>query len=404
MRAPTSFGVLTERGLRVFLDLKWHDIPNTVAEAVAAARALGVAMATVHTLGGAAMMEAAARAAGGRVALVGVTVLTSHDPAGYARAVGRGKVDLAAEVERQSGEAIGAGLGGVVCSPQEVARVRAGSGPTRGSSCPASAAGRRIGATRSAWPRRPRRWLPARPIWSWAGPSSWPPIRRPPSAGCSRRRSASAPDAPLCWCCRPRRPAGRSRPGLAAAAERARGAWFAHDAAGLVADSPRLLVQLPGADPSAALGPAQAAALLADFLATAQEVETTVRAAREVEPGRGYVELQRRYRITGTQDVRTQSLLLGYRQDADGLEPGGAPGGGLSPRRLAGMPEPATSTIRCPVCGQASEATMPSDACLYFWDCPACSAVVKPKPGDCCVFCSYGSELCPPRQREATGG
>jgi len=106
---------------------------------------------------------------------------------------------------------------------------------------------------------------------------------------------------------------GQGQPGLADAAERARGAWFAHDAAGLVADSPRLLVQLPGADPSAALGPAQAAALLADFLATAQEVETTVRAAREVEPGRGYVELQRRYRIAGTQDVRTKSLLLGYR-------------------------------------------------------------------------------------------
>ena len=126
---PDLIRVLTERGLRVFLDLKWHDIPNTVAEAVTAARALGVAMATVHTLGGATMMEAAARAAGGRVALVGVTVLTSHDAVGYARAVGRGKVDLAAEVERQSGEAIGAGLGGVVCSPQEVARVRARVGP-----------------------------------------------------------------------------------------------------------------------------------------------------------------------------------------------------------------------------------------------------------------------------------
>jgi orotidine-5'-phosphate decarboxylase len=122
---PDLIRVLTERGLRVFLDLKWHDIPNTVAEAVTAARALGVAMATVHTLGGATMMEAAARAAGGRVGLVGVTVLTSHDPAGYARALGHGKVDLAAEVERQSGEAIEAGLGGVVCSPQEVARVRA---------------------------------------------------------------------------------------------------------------------------------------------------------------------------------------------------------------------------------------------------------------------------------------
>jgi hypothetical protein len=102
-------------------------------------------------------------------------------------------------------------------------------------------------------------------------------------------------------------------PGLAAAAEQARSAWFAHDAAGLVADSPRLQVQLPGADPSAALGPDQAAALLADFLATAQEVEIVVRAAREVEPGRGYVELQRRYRIAGTQEIRIQSLLLGYR-------------------------------------------------------------------------------------------
>ena len=101
--------------------------------------------------------------------------------------------------------------------------------------------------------------------------------------------------------------------GLVAAAEQARSAWVAHDAAGLVADSPRLLIQLPGADPSAALGPAQAAALLADFLAAAQEVETSVRAAREVESGRGYVELQRRYRVAGTQEVRTQSLLLGYR-------------------------------------------------------------------------------------------
>jgi orotidine-5'-phosphate decarboxylase len=126
---PDLIRVLTERGLRVFLDLKWHDIPNTVAEAVASARALGVAMATVHTLGGTAMMEAAARAAGGHLGLVGVTVLTSHDAAGYARAVGRPRVDLAAEVERQSGEAIEAGLGGVVCSPQEVARVRARIGP-----------------------------------------------------------------------------------------------------------------------------------------------------------------------------------------------------------------------------------------------------------------------------------
>ncbi len=126
---PDLIRVLTERGLRVFLDLKWHDIPNTVAVAVGSAVSLGVAMATVHTLGGAAMMEAAAAAAKGRLALVGVTVLTSHDPAGYARAVGRSRVDLAAEVGRQSGEALRAGLRGVVCSPHEVAGVREAVGP-----------------------------------------------------------------------------------------------------------------------------------------------------------------------------------------------------------------------------------------------------------------------------------
>jgi hypothetical protein len=113
--------------------------------------------------------------------------------------------------------------------------------------------------------------------------------------------------------------AGRAQQsGLDEAAERAREAWFAHDPVALIAASPRLLIQLPGADPSVALGPEQAAALLADFLAPAQEVEVLVRAAREVELGRGYVELQRRYRVKGTQDVRTQVLLLGYR-----LDPGG---------------------------------------------------------------------------------
>ena len=100
---------------------------------------------------------------------------------------------------------------------------------------------------------------------------------------------------------------------LGEAAERARRAWFTHDPVALVAESPRLLVQLPGADPSAALGPAQAAALLGDFIASAQEVETVVRAAREVGPGTGYVELQRRYRVAGTQNVRVQVLLLSYR-------------------------------------------------------------------------------------------
>jgi orotidine-5'-phosphate decarboxylase len=121
---PDLIAVLTERGLRVFLDLKWHDIPHTVAEAVRSARALGVAMATVHTLGGAGMMEAAAVAADGAIGIVGVTVLTSHDPASYGRALGRADVDLVEEALRQSDEAVRAGLSGVVCSPQEVTRVR----------------------------------------------------------------------------------------------------------------------------------------------------------------------------------------------------------------------------------------------------------------------------------------
>lgn len=115
---------LVDRGLSVFLDLKWHDIPNTVAEAVSAAAGLGAAMATVHTLGGSTMMAAAAKAAAGRISLVGVTVLTSHEPQSYGHAVGRPEVDLGLEVERLSRAAMAAGLAGVVCSPQEVGAVR----------------------------------------------------------------------------------------------------------------------------------------------------------------------------------------------------------------------------------------------------------------------------------------
>jgi orotidine-5'-phosphate decarboxylase len=126
---PALVRTLIGRGLKVFLDLKWHDIPNTVAGAVTAARELGVAMATVHTLGGKAMLEAAAVAAGTELALVGVTVLTSLDPADYARAVGRSEVDLAHEVERQGLIAAEAGLRGVVCSPQEVSLLRRRLGP-----------------------------------------------------------------------------------------------------------------------------------------------------------------------------------------------------------------------------------------------------------------------------------
>ena len=121
---PDLVRALVGRSISVFLDLKWHDIPSTVTEAVAGARQLGVAMATVHIAGGAAMMAAAVSAGGGDLALVGVTVLTSHDAASYSRAVGRSVVDLGEEVVRLAGEASSAGLAGVVCSPREVARVR----------------------------------------------------------------------------------------------------------------------------------------------------------------------------------------------------------------------------------------------------------------------------------------
>jgi orotidine-5'-phosphate decarboxylase len=122
---PELVRELVNRSIQVFLDLKWHDIPNTVAEAAAGARELGVAMATVHAAGGITMMTAAAEAAGPELAIVGVTVLTSHDAATYARAVGRDRVDLDDEVARLTGEAKAAGLSGVVCSPREISLVRA---------------------------------------------------------------------------------------------------------------------------------------------------------------------------------------------------------------------------------------------------------------------------------------
>jgi len=56
------------------------------------------------------------------------------------------------------------------------------------------------------------------------------------------------------------------------------------------------------------------------------------------------------------------------------------------------------STITCPECGRRTEETMPTNACLYFFDCLGCGATLKPRAGDCCVFCSYGSVACPPIQ------
>jgi len=56
------------------------------------------------------------------------------------------------------------------------------------------------------------------------------------------------------------------------------------------------------------------------------------------------------------------------------------------------------ATITCPFCGHHRSETMPTDFCLHFYECTACRKMLKPKEGDCCVFCSYGSAKCPPQQ------
>jgi hypothetical protein len=56
------------------------------------------------------------------------------------------------------------------------------------------------------------------------------------------------------------------------------------------------------------------------------------------------------------------------------------------------------STITCPHCGAVKEETMPTDACQFFYECTACHNVLRPKSGDCCVFCSFGTMPCPPVQ------
>jgi hypothetical protein len=58
------------------------------------------------------------------------------------------------------------------------------------------------------------------------------------------------------------------------------------------------------------------------------------------------------------------------------------------------------STITCPKCHYAKEETMPTDSCQFFYKCSKCGETIKPKQGDCCVFCSYGSRKCPSKQAE----
>jgi orotidine-5'-phosphate decarboxylase len=121
---PEIVHELIARGEKVFLDAKYHDIPNTVAGAVAAASRLGVSLMTVHALGGRAMLEAAVGATpaiGAR--LLAVTVLTSHDEESL-DALGLDG-DVAANVQRLARLAKEANVDGVVASPHEVALIRA---------------------------------------------------------------------------------------------------------------------------------------------------------------------------------------------------------------------------------------------------------------------------------------
>ena len=132
---PSLVRRLVDAGDRVFLDLKFHDIPNTVAQAVEAAVRTGAWMINVHASGGVPMMQAAAEAARGvatghkqpAALLIGVTVLTSMDEATLAEVgVFRPVLDQVVALARL---AQGAGLDGVVASPQETAAIRAACGP-----------------------------------------------------------------------------------------------------------------------------------------------------------------------------------------------------------------------------------------------------------------------------------
>jgi orotidine-5'-phosphate decarboxylase len=127
---PVGFRRVAETGMPIFLDLKLHDIPNTVASAVAALMPLAPAIMTVHTGGGPAMMRAAADAAAesaeragvARPAMIGVTILTSLDDSDL-KSMGMDS-PVAEQALRLAALARDNGLDGIVCSPREVAAIR----------------------------------------------------------------------------------------------------------------------------------------------------------------------------------------------------------------------------------------------------------------------------------------
>jgi len=128
---PRVLEPLLRRGHRVFLDLKLHDIPNTVAGAVRSAASLGAGMLTLHAAGGPAMLSAAREALSGVAnppELLAVTVLTSMDEP-QLKAIGVDR-SPASQVELLARMGLESGIRGFVCSPQEVATLRQLTGPT----------------------------------------------------------------------------------------------------------------------------------------------------------------------------------------------------------------------------------------------------------------------------------
>jgi orotidine-5'-phosphate decarboxylase len=130
---PALVRALTDRGKRVFLDLKYHDIPSTVANAVTAAAELGIELLTLHASGGAAMMRAAreARDAFGENGprLLGVTILTSFSAVDVEQVWNKEILSVRDEVGRLAGIAVEAGIDGVVTSPLEVESLKRRHGP-----------------------------------------------------------------------------------------------------------------------------------------------------------------------------------------------------------------------------------------------------------------------------------
>jgi orotidine-5'-phosphate decarboxylase len=120
---PSVVDAVRRLGKRVFLDLKFHDIPNTVRAAARAAASCGASLVTVHAIGGVPMVAAAVEGAGRECGVLAVTVLTSLDGPTLSEAIGRRVESVSDEVWRLSAIAREAGAHGVVCSGQEALRI-----------------------------------------------------------------------------------------------------------------------------------------------------------------------------------------------------------------------------------------------------------------------------------------